>query len=153
MWIEFIQTQQDLNLSWMDTCDFYSHAPALRNDCNSVSLFLSVSVIVSWTVLIFFSLSQGINSFWLFRTFWYFDVLSTGERKVSQSARFELAQVDPIWFRVRRLNHSPITAWGSSTFICVGHPLLNCCVNLYFLKVLPNYPLLGTPDWLMSSVM
>ena len=58
VWTEFIQTQQDLNLSWMDPCDFFSHAPALRNDCNLVSLFLSVSVIVSWTVLILFSLSH-----------------------------------------------------------------------------------------------
>ena len=32
--------------------------------------------------------------------------------KITQSARFELAREDPIWFRVRRLNHSAMTACG-----------------------------------------
>ena len=34
------------------------------------------------------------------------------ERKITQSARFELAREDPIWFLVRRLNHSAMTACG-----------------------------------------
>ena len=133
----------------MDPCDFYSHAPALRNDCNSESLILSVSVIVFWAVLIHFSLSRGFTSFWLFRTFWWFDVLSldvlsTGERKISQSARFELAQQDPIWFRVRRLNHSAMTAWQSSYFHLCGSFFVELLCELILSQSITYLPSFGS---------
>ena len=152
MWTEFIQTQQDLNLSWMDPCDFYSHAPALRNDCNSESLILSVSVIVFWAVLIHFSLSRGFTSFWLFRTFWWFDVLSldvlsTGERKISQSARFELAQQDPIWFRVRRPKLSALTAWMCSYFSLCGSFFVELLCELILSKDITWLPFVGSFRW------
>ena len=144
-----MQTQQDLNLSWMNPCDFYSHAPALRSDCNSDSLNLSVPVIVSWAILILFSLSQRVTSFWLFRTFWWFDVLSfdvlsTGERKISQSARFELAQEDPIWFRVRRLNHSAMTAWRRSYFYLSGSLFVELLCELILYQDITQLPLVGS---------
>ena len=149
VWTEIIQIQQDLNLSWMDQCDFYSHAPALRNDCNSESLILSVSVIVFWAVLIHFSLSQGFTSFWLFRTFWWFDVLSfdvlsTGERKILQSARFELAQEDTIWFRVRRLNHSSMTSWRCSYFYLSGSFFVETLCELLLSQDITQLPLVGS---------
>ena len=133
----------------MNPCDFYSHARALRNDCNSDSLILSVSVIVSWALLILFSLSQGVTSFWLFRTFcWFdvlsFDVLSTGERKISQSARFELAQEDPIWFRVRRLNHSAMTAWRRSYFYLSGSFFVELLCELLLSQDITQLPLVGS---------
>ena len=118
--------------------------PALRNDCNSDSLILSVSVIVSWAVLILFSLSQGVTSFWLFRTFWWFDVLSTGERKISQSARFELAQQEPIWFRVRRLNHSAMTAWRRSYFYLSGSFFVELLCELILSQDITQLPLVGS---------
>ena len=130
--------QQDSNLRRKTPSDFLSDALTIRprlhdasftllcvghcflncpdNRCWSLFLELSwqcVSVIVSWTVLLFFSLSQGVASISLFQTVWLFDVLSTGERKVSQSARFELAQEDPMWLLVWRLNRSAMTAWQS----------------------------------------
>ena len=128
----------------MDPCDFDPHAPALRNDCNSLSLILSVSVIVSWTVLIFLSLSQGINSFWLFRTFSCFDVLSTGERNFSLSAMFKLAQEDPIWFRVRRLNHSAMTAWQSSYFHLCGSFFVELLCELILSQSITHLPFVGS---------
>ena len=149
VWTEIIQILQDLNLSWMDQCDFYSHAPALRNDCNSESLILLVSVIVFWAVLIHFSLSQGFTSFWLFRTFWWFDVLSfdvlsTGERKILQSARFELAQEDTIWFRVRRLNHSSMTSWRCSYFYLSGSFFVETLCELLLSQDITQLPLVGS---------
>ena len=152
VWTEIIQIQQNLNLSWMDPCDFYSHAPALRNDCNSESLILSVSVFVSWTVLILFSLSQGVTSFWLFRTFWWFDVLSlnvlsTGERKISQSARFELAQQDPIWFRVRRPKHSAMTAWRGSYFYLSCSFFVELLCELILSEDITWLPFVGSFRW------
>ena len=133
----------------MNPREFYSHAPALRNDCNSECLILSVSVFVSWTVLILFSLSQGVTSFWLFRTFWWFDVLSlnvlsTGERKISQSARFELAQQDPIWFRVRRLNHSAMTAWRCSYFYLSGSFFVELLCELILSEDITQLTIVGS---------
>ena len=43
--------------------------------------------------------------------FLFFPVVQD-EHKFTQSARFELAREDPIWFLVRRLNHSAMTACG-----------------------------------------
>ena len=88
-----------------------------------------------WAVLIHFSLSWGFTSFLLFRTFWWFDVLSfdvlsTGEQKITQSARFELAQQDPIWFRVRRLKHSAMTAWRGSYFYLSGSSFVELLCEL-----------------------
>ena len=95
---------------------------------------MSVSIFPSWTVL---PLLQGFTPSWLFRTFWRFDVLNTGERKVSQSATFELAQGDPIWLLVRRLNHSAISARQKFVLsVSVTVCLLNFCVSFYFLNVL-----------------
>ena len=198
MWTENILCQQDSNLSWKDLSS--SQTPSeLRHDCFSESLYISVSVFPSWTVVWlnlllkelpsfhslgppdglmclvlvnekfrckiielaredaskfwsdalttrtwlltqipnyvavghcilnccdFFSFfSQGITPFAMFRTFWWVDVLSTGERKVSQPAESELPQWDPIWFLVRRLNHSATTAWQSFYF-CLCRTLI-----------------------------
>ena len=120
-----------------------------RNDCNLDSLILSVSVIVSWAILILFSLSQRVTSFWLFRTFcWFdvlsFDVLSTGERKISQSARFELAQEDTIWFRVRRLNHSAMAAWRRSYFYLSGSFFVELLYELILSQDITQLPLVGS---------
>ena len=56
---------------------------------------------------------------------------------MSQSARFELAQEDPIWFLVRRLNYSAMTAWRSFYFILSLIVELLC--GFYFLKNLRKY--------------
>ena len=71
-------------------------------------------------------------------------VLNKGERKMSQSARFELAQEDPIWFLVRRLNHSAMTAWRSFYFILSVIVELLC--GFYFLKNLRKYRFLAGSD-------
>ena len=86
----------------------------------------------------FLPLSREIDYFSLFRTFWRFEVvLNKGERKMSQSAKFELAQEDPIWFLVRRLNHSAMTAWRSFYFILSVIVELLC--GFYFLRNLRKY--------------
>ena len=75
----------------------------------------------------FLPLSRESKYFSLFGTFWRFDVvLNKGERKMSHSARFELALEDPIWFLVRRLNHSAMTAWSSFYFILSVNVELLC---------------------------
>ena len=56
---------------------------------------------------------------------------------MSQSAKFELAQEDPIWFLVRRLNHSAMTAWRSFYFILSVIVELLC--GFYFLRNLRKY--------------
>ena len=63
---------------------------------------------------------------------------------MSQSARFELAQEDPIWFLVRRLNHSAMTAWRSFYFILSLIVELLC--GIYFLKNLREYRFLAGSD-------
>ena len=86
----------------------------------------------------FLPLSREIEYFSLFRTFWKLDVvLNKGERKMSHSARFELALEDPIWFLVRRLNHSAMTARSSFYFILSVNVELLC--GFYFFKVLRKY--------------
>ena len=89
-------------------------------------------------------LSQGVAPFWLFRTYWWFDVLSTGERKISQSARFELAQEDPIWFWVRRLNHSAMTAWRRSYFYLSGSFFVELLCELILSQDITQLPLVGS---------
>ena len=89
------------------------------------------------------------NSFWLFRTFWCFDVLnfdvlSTGERNFSLSARFKIAQEDPIWFRVRRLNHSAMTAWQSSYFHLCGSFFVELLCELILSQSITHLPFVGS---------
>ena len=99
----------------------------------------------------FLPLSREIKYFSLFRTFWRFDVvLKKGERKMSQSARFELAQEDLIWFLVRRLNHSGMTAWSSFHFILSVIVELLC--GFYFLKVSRKYYFLAASDRFIKKV-
>ena len=86
----------------------------------------------------FLPLSREIDYFSLLRTFWRLDVvLNKGERKMSHSARFELALEDPIWFLVRRLNHSAMTAWSRFYFILSVNVELLC--GFYFFNVLRKY--------------
>ena len=63
---------------------------------------------------------------------------------MSQSARFELAQEDPIWFLVRRLNLSALTAWRSFYFILSVIVELLC--GFYFLKSLRKHRFLAGSD-------
>ena len=94
----------------------------------------------SWTV-VWPSFSKNYLFFPL-QTFWRFDLLNNRERKVSQSASFELAQVDPIWFVVTRLNHSSITARRKyfylyrSRYVCLtavwAFTFLRCYVKTIF---------------------
>ena len=110
---------------------------ALRHDCVSESLVLSVSVIRSW-IVVWLSSSFSRNwIFFLFRTFWRLDVVpNKGERKMSHSTRFELALEDPIWFLVRRLNHSAMTAWSSFYFVLSVNVELLC--GFYFPRIHVN---------------
>ena len=90
-----------------------------------------------------------INSFWLFRTFWCFDVLnfdvlSFGERNYWLSATFKLAQEDPIWFRVRRLNHSAMTAWQSSYFHLCGSFFVELLCELILSQSITYLPSFGS---------
>ena len=61
--------------------------------------------------------------------------------KVSEKSRSQqhsmFAQGDRIWFRVRRLNHSAMTAWRSFSFYLSVIVELLC--GFYFLKVLRKY--------------
>ena len=63
---------------------------------------------------------------------------------MSQLARFELAQEDPIWFLVRRLNHSAMTAWRSLYFIL--SVIVELLRGFYFLKSLLKYRFLVGSD-------
>ena len=63
---------------------------------------------------------------------------------MSQSARFELAQEDPIWFLVRRLNHSAMTAWRKFYFVLSVIVELLC--EFYFLKNLRKNRFFAGPD-------
>ena len=161
--------QQDSNLRRKTASDFLSDAlttrPRLHDasftllcvghcflncpDNRCWSLFLErswqcVSVIVSWTVLLFFS--QGVTSISVFQTVWWFDILSTGERKVSQSEIIELAQENPIWIIVRRLNHSAMTAWRKIYFPLCRSLLVELLWEFFLLKVSRKYLYLGTSD-------
>ena len=100
----------------------------------------------------FLPLSREIEYFSLFRTFWRLDVvLNKGERKMSQSARFELAQEDPIWFLVRRLNDSAMTAWRRFYFILSVIVELLC--GFYFLKVSRKYHFLAASDRFIKKLV
>ena len=78
-------------------------------------------------------------------------MLNKGERKMSQSARFELAQEDPIWFLVRRPNHSAMTAWRSLYFILSVIVELLC--GFYFLKVSRKYYFLAASDRFIKKIL
>ena len=67
---------------------------------------------------------------------------------MSQSAWFELAQEDPIWLLVRRLNHSAMTAWRRFYFILSVIVELLC--EFYFLKNLRKYRFLAGNDRLIK---
>ena len=78
-------------------------------------------------------------------------MLSKGERKVSQSATLELAQEDPIWFLVRRLNHSAFAALRSYYFYLSVIVELLC--GFYFLKNLRKYRFLAGSDRFIKKVV
>ena len=70
---------------------------------------------------------------------------------MSHSARFELALEDPIWFLVRRLNHSAMTAWSSFYFILSVNVELLC--GFYFLGNLRKYRFLAGSDRFIKYVV
>ena len=136
MWTENIHSQQYSKWSWMDLSDFYSDSistPAwmrfrISNSIGVGHCFLNCPFIFS-------SFSRKYPFFALFQTFWWFDVLSTDERKVSQWAKFEFVQEDAIWFLVRRLNLPAITAWQRFYFyLCSSLFFWNCYVSFTFSK-------------------
>ena len=142
---ENIHSEQDWNLSWMDLSNFYSDSvstpPWLRF---RISGFIGVGHPILNCCVTFFLFLEKLNIF-LFRTFWRLDVvLNKGERKMSHSARFELALEDPIWFLVRRLNHSAMTAWSSFYFVLSVNVELLC--GFYFLKNSRKYRFLAGSD-------
>ena len=154
MWTENIQTQEDSNLSCMDPSDFCSHSlstpPQLQFGC---STFLGVGHSFS---------NYPVTSFHFLKelpVFPHFGLSNGLICRIKVSEKFRSQQDSNLRRKTRSdfesdaLTTRPWLHDGVLTFICAGHSLLNCCVNSYFLKVLPNYPLLGASDRSMSSVV
>ena len=132
VWTEYLQSQQDSNLSRKNPSEFWSNAlstpPWLHN---RFSKYIGVGHSILNCCFTLFLFLEKVKNFSFFGTFWRFDVvLNNGDWIVPQSARFERAQSDPIWFRVRSLHHSPITPWGSSYFSLSGSFLVELLCEL-----------------------
>ena len=110
---------------------------ALRLDCISESLVLSVSVIRSWIVSVtFFLFLEKLN---IFLYLGLFEGLTLCWIKLSEKCRSQQHSNLPrktIRFQVGCLNHSAIAALRRYYFFCRW--LLNCCVGFTFSRFYVN---------------
>ena len=136
----------------MDLSNFYSDSVSTPPRLHfRISSFIGVGHPILNCFVTFFLFLEILN-FFLFRTSWRFDVvLNKGERKMSQSARFELAQEDPIRFQVGRLNHSAIAALRSYYFYLSVIVELLC--GFYSLKVSRKYHFLAASDRFIKKLV
>ena len=101
------RSQQDSNLSGKIPADFYSDTFTTRPLLLDLYHFEMFCILWWWLILLVFFSYTNVPWFpYVFKTF----ILKTS----SQPAFFEPAREDPIWFLVRRLNHSAMAAWSVS---------------------------------------
>ena len=149
-------SEEDSNLSWMDPSDFYSHAlstPQRRHF--RISKFIGIRHCFLNYPYFFLKVLPRFDYFGLFDSlmYWvlmYWVLVSEKFCSPQDSNLRRKAQSD---FESDALTTRPWLHDGVLTFICAGLSLLNCCVNLFCLKVLPDYPLLGASGWSISSVV
>ena len=144
------------NLSWMDPSDFSSHALSTPQRLH-FRVFKFIGIRHCFLNCPYFFLKELPRSvhFGLFDSLMYWVLMYwvlVSEKFCSQQDS-NLVRKTPSDFESDALTTRPWLHDGVLTFICVRHSLLNCCVNLYFLKVLTNYLLLGASDRSMSSVV
>ena len=99
-----------------------------------------------------FSFSRNYLFFFI-SDFWRFAVLKIGELKVRQSAGFELAQEDSIWFLDRLLNHSAMSARRSAYAYLRASLFVELLLEIILSQSNTFLPFLGAFDRSMSSVV
>ena len=105
---------------------------------------ISVAVFPSWTVVWPYSSFSRNYLFLVVSDFLMVWCIEYWWAKNLQSAIFELAQEDPIWFRVRRPYHSAMTAWRSPYFYLCGSFFVELLCELKLSQGITWLPFVGS---------